>query len=64
MADVLGMRPRLILNTLNSFMDMLQDRLSDYHRLFFEKNGEDPVLERIDQAILKRIRRTRSLVAG
>ncbi|ORC30253.1 hypothetical protein B4O97_18365 [Marispirochaeta aestuarii] len=64
MADVLGMRPRLILNTLNSFMDILLDRLSDYHRLFVEKNGSDPVLERINQTIRKRIRRTGSLVAG
>ena len=62
LAEELGMRPRLILNTLNTFLDMLQDNLNEYHRQFVEHDKFDPVLDRIDLAVHKQIRRTRTLL--
>lgn len=60
----LGMRPGIILNSLNTFIELLQDNLDDYHKEFVAQNGTDPVLDRINQAIRKQFRRTRTLLEG
>ena len=64
LAEELGMRPRLILNTLNTFLDMVQDNLTEYHRRFAEFNKSDSVLDRIDLAVHTELRRTRTLLKG
>lgn len=62
-AEELGMRPRIIMKTLNSFIELLEKNLTDYHQHFIELNGSNPVLDRIDQSIRRQLRRTQTLLS-
>ncbi len=62
LADELGIRPRVILNSFDTLSQLLQDSLTAYYNEFVEMNGSHPVLEWINQVINKRIRRVRTLL--
>jgi len=62
LAHQLGMNSRLILRTLNDLIGQIENQIDTYHREFIEKNGNDPVIDRINQAIVKQTRRTKALL--
>lgn len=64
MAAEIQVSPRLIFRILEGFIHAVEAKLDEFHRLFVAEHGSNAVLDRIDIAVRKQVRRTRTLLKG
>ncbi len=62
LAAELEIRPSLLRRTILNLISQLEENLSIWHNQFIKLQCDDPVLERINQLILKQIRRSKKLL--
>lgn len=62
LAEKLEIRPSLLRRTIFNLISQLEENLSIWHNQFIKLQCDDPVLERINQFIVKQIRRSNQLL--
>ncbi len=62
LADNLEIRSSLLKRTIIGLIKQLEDNLHLWHNQFIKLQCDDPVLERIDQLIVKQVRRSKKLL--